>query len=241
MTNTNLTELLEPLVGQKVLTSWIVKDFIDNPSLPYKKEVEEEVEGIKNTEEFNLRTGKSTSSRSYMQIHDTSTKGKIAEVILREDENVGPLFEHADKRFHDLYFRAGKCFVEVKRWKKRDIKSNIQHFMTKDAVTYNTSRWLVIFTYDDNYTWLDQVVDLQNVKPFIFEINLRGKTFTIPDAILKQLEAQNDAVIKFNDDDVTYVLSLEWFINNMQESFSGRHKGGWFVYADKVRAAAPLF
>ncbi len=230
--NTNVTELLEHLVGQKFLSSWIVRDYVNNPSFPYKAEVDEEAEGIDDNQQYN------GGSRSYMQIHDASSKGKIAEVILREDETVGPLFERADKRFHDLYFRDGKCFVEVKRWKERDIKSNIQRFMTKDAVSYNTSRWLVIFTYDENYTWLDRVVDLDNVKPFITEVNLHGKTFTIHESVLKQLEAQNDAVIKFNDNDRTYVLPVEWFTDNMQESFSGRQKGGWFVYANKVRSAS---
>lgn len=231
--NTNVAEILEPLVGQKVLTSWILKDFVENKKMPYLAEVEEEVEGIDDNQQYN------GGSRSYMQIYDASSKGKVAEVILREDESVGHLFERADKRFHDLYFRDGKCFVEVKRWKERDIKQNIQRFLAKDAVTYNTSRWLVIFTYDDNYTWLDSVIDLQNIEPFIAEIRIQGKTFTIHEPVLKKLREQNDAVIKFLDNDGrTLVRTVEWFENNMQESFSGRHKGGWFVYANKVRSAA---
>lgn len=231
--NENIAEILEPLVGQKVLTSWILKDFVENAALPYLAEVEEEVEGIDDNQQYN------GGSRSYMQIYKASSHGKVAEVILREDESVGHLFERADKRFHDLYFRDGKCFVEVKRWKERDIKQNLQRFLTKDAVSYNTSRWLAIFTYDDNYTWLDSVIDLQNIKPFIAEIRIQGKTFTIHEPVLKKLREQNDAVIKFLDNDGrTLVRTVDWFENNMQESFSGRHKGGWFVYANKVRSAA---
>jgi hypothetical protein len=229
--NENITEILEPLVGQKVLTSWILKDFVENKALPYLAEVEEEVEGIDDNQQYN------GGSRSYMQIYDASSKGKVAEVILREDESVGHLFERADKRFHDLYFRDGKCFVEVKRWKERDIKQNLQRFLAKDAVSYNTSRWLVIFTYDDNYTWLDSVIDLQNTKPFITEIRIQGRTFTIHEPVLKKLREQNDAVIKFIDGEQTYIRTVEWFVENKRESFSGRHKGGWFVFANDVRSA----
>jgi hypothetical protein len=229
--NTNIAEILEPLVGQKVLTSWILKDFVENKALPYRAEVEEEAEGIDDNQQYN------GGSRSYMQIYDASSKGKVAEVILREDESVGHLFERADKRFHDLYFRDGKCFVEVKRWKERDIQQNLQRFLSKDSVSYNTSRWLVIFTYDDNYTWLDRVIDIQNIKAFITEIRIQGKTFTVHEPVLKQLQERNDAVIKFIDGEQTYIRTVEWFENNMQESFSGRHKGGWFVFANKVRSA----
>lgn len=234
MKNTNVKELLEPMVGQKYLTSWVQDDFVTSTSKTYLNEVQKEANKI-------YHSPKARKGRTLDQVFDACYNGKIAEVILREDPNFGPLVKPSLEEFHDLHFPLGNCEVEVKRWKQRDIDRNIINYISK-STEYNKSKWLVIFTYDNAYTWLDRVINVEDeLKAYNFEdkkvvsylltVYRRGNSYTIRDGLLRELEKEVNVLIEFVDEQTnnTIIKPLSWFQSHKRESNDGYERGGWYV------------
>jgi len=230
--NTNVKELLEPMVGQKYLTSWVQDDFVTSTSKTYLNEVQKEANDIYNNP---------NETRFLDDIFDACYNGKIAEAILREDPNFGPLVQRSSKKYHDLHFPLGNCEIEVKRWKQRDIDRNIIKYISK-STEYNKSKWLVIFTFDNAYTWLDRVINVEDeLKAYNFEdkkvvshiltVYRRGNSYTIKNKLLRELHKEENVLLEFVDEQTnnTIIKPLSWFQSHKRESNDGYERGGWYV------------
>jgi len=226
---TKFETLVSPLIGVK-FSSLSLQQILNDPKKSYRTETDEEIERISD----------SNPNRSIFNITKASDNGKLAEIIIREDVTLAKLFEKALKKYHDLYFTPTGDLVEIKRWKQNQIRNNLYNYLSHDAKEYNTSRWLLIFTYDENLTWLEQIVDVEaelkkpsTIISSTFVVK-SGQSYTVAHSLFKELQECNANLIFIDENNKEHTKSFDWFNAFKRESKKGFLKGGWYVFANEV-------
>jgi len=230
----DLQQIFNALVGQKLEDAYLYTA-LNDPFRPYRNEVDIEIDAIDSSES-------GSHGRSYNQIIKACESGKIAEIILREDAVGSALFEKATKRYHDLYFPKGECFVEVKRWKQNSIPQNVEKFLREDSKKYNTSKWLFVFTYDDKHTWLDRIIDVESEtktdevgnSDVVIDIHQTRNSYTIYMPTYRHLKATDGVICFISSAGKKTYKTFDWFDDVKRESNKGAASGGYYVFADKV-------
>ena len=182
--------------------------------------------------------------RLFHEIFHVCKLGMIPEVFLRELDG-GIHFKATDKTYHDLENNVGE-YIECKRWNQKNIDFNIDKFLNNDAVNYNTSRWLAVFTFDEENTWLERVVEIKREELLALSateehvVRKAGSSYTIDHNTYLKLK-QNDTPIVFVDGLGTGFgkahevrRPFKWFEKRRRESKSGYVNGGWDIFDSQL-------
>jgi hypothetical protein len=195
----------ERLSGKEFSCSELENLIQNNPS--YRERLEYEAERISD----------SNPDRSYLNVYKRTLQGHCAEIILLEDEVIGPMLERATKRFHDFYVPSENCFLEVKNFSPATLKPYVQKWLCVDAKQYNTSKYLVVFENRNGKLRLERAIEVEKeIVTDAFSIKKAGKTYTISQKILNILK--NDSQLIFEDGEKQVTKSVDWFLRNCKPS-----------------------
>ena len=205
---------------------------LENPSLPYLREVIEEIE--------QLLESSTNKHRTRQNIQSCATKGMIAEIAARSicDENGQAILNATTKKYHDCINGDGE-YVEIKHWKDKDVANNIQRYLNHDAIRYNVSKYLMCYVSDNNDIWLHSVVNVadkllsgksEEVSKTVevFDVVQNRNSFTISDRNLRNFGSSQKLRFIFSDGRKV-VKTAGWFNARKRESNSGYSRGGWYM------------
>lgn len=234
---------IKELIGVE-FNSHFLEHLYEDVNNPYLQEVKEEAHSIKSNP---------TVTRTLLQVQESCKKGMLAELILRTNvDNLYPISEetvnkYASKfwlnqnqslgnaiKYHDLIDELGNVY-EVKNWNIQNVHNNIVTFIHDDALNYNHSRYLVVFSEVDENIVLQEVIDIEKpcMKFNTLKLSSNEQTFTIKGKLLELIKKYPKVPIEFwRNETLIGKSTSEWFLKNSQ--ISKFPNGGRYIWSSAL-------